>query len=749
MPRSKGKAEKLRAIEVTAGVWWVEIPAAQLRILCGCPADTVKHLMKRGLVAPRELNGVSFESGPNVILLSDALVQNGDISNLAEFPILQMLYRQGMILPDHPGNDGTRPLLLGCAEQVEAQLQYIHRGNYGLINEVEIIESGASPDLARELMRIKLKFAFGNICHPTELIDSKVIAAEAVEIRQGVWIKRLRFNVFEITTGHQSITVDLNLPRFKSYESPYPLGFHRFRRDYFAVVHSGEGDGWDINRPSMASILIFQGRLFLIDAGPNIFYVLNSLGIGLNEIEGVFNTHGHDDHFAGLPMLIRSDHRIKYFATPQVRASVAKKLAALLSIDESAFFDYFDVVDLTMGEWNNIEGLEVRPSLSPHPVETTILHFRALWEGGYRTYAHLADICRLTVLRDFITADPAAPGISQQRYDQVVADYGEPADVKKIDIGGGLIHGDAYDFRSDQSGKIILAHTAERNTRAQKAIGSSASFGMVDVLIPSNHDLIWRQAYEALSSYFPDIPHYEIRVLLNSPLLTVNPGTILIRERVPNQHIYLLLSGTIEMIPVDVGVSSLLSAGALIGELSGLFGCSATETYRAASSVVVLEIPRLLYLALIKRNNIYFGVERILEHREFLLRTRLFGDVVSSITLNRVAQVMTLIRCPAGASIAPAENAVAMVRTGSVGRFLRGELLETLGVGAFFGEEAVIRSNTPPLEVRALEPSTLFLVPANAIKDIPSVRWKIFEAMSKVSGGGWDAHPGHGEAGTH
>ena len=30
------------------GVWWVEIAAANLRILCGCPADAVKHLMKRG-----------------------------------------------------------------------------------------------------------------------------------------------------------------------------------------------------------------------------------------------------------------------------------------------------------------------------------------------------------------------------------------------------------------------------------------------------------------------------------------------------------------------------------------------------------------------------------------------------------------------------------------------------------------------------------------------------------------------------
>jgi Metal-dependent hydrolases of the beta-lactamase superfamily III len=107
------------------------------------------------------------------------------------------------------------------------------------------------------------------------------------------------------------------------------LGFHQIRRDYFAVLHSGEGDGWDPNRPAMASILVFQGKVYLIDAGPNIMHSLNALGISVNEIAGIFHTHGHDDHFCGLPDIMRADHRIPYYATPLVRASVMKKLAAL------------------------------------------------------------------------------------------------------------------------------------------------------------------------------------------------------------------------------------------------------------------------------------------------------------------------------------------------------------------------------------------------------------------------------------
>ena len=66
---------KIAKIQVTDGVYLVDIPDARLHILCGCPADIVKHLMKRGLIVTKEQNGVVFETGPNAVLLSDVLVQ--------------------------------------------------------------------------------------------------------------------------------------------------------------------------------------------------------------------------------------------------------------------------------------------------------------------------------------------------------------------------------------------------------------------------------------------------------------------------------------------------------------------------------------------------------------------------------------------------------------------------------------------------------------------------------------------------
>ena len=482
----------IRKLVVAKGIYYVEIPAAGLTLLCGTPADSVKHLFRRGIIQTTENNGVTFESGPNAILLSDSMIQNGHLCNLAEFPVLQMLYRQGMLLPNHPNNTGRKPRLIGTPEQLAAQLRYIHRGNYGLISADEMMEAGVDAVEADELMRIKLKFAFGNIAQPDAFVECLPLKTEPLDIGDGVIVRRLAHNVFEIRHGEDFAEVDLNLDRDETYPCPYPLSHVAIDRHYFAVAHAGDGDGWDYNRPAMGSVLVHQGRVYLIDAGPNIHYSLDALGIGKKEVAGIFHTHCHDDHFAGLTTLLQCDRPLQYFATPLVRASVTRKFCALLSIPESEFARYFDICDLEEGKWNDVMGLEVRPTMSPHPVETTIFTFRVLWEGGYRTYSHLADIVSFGVLDAMVSPNISAPGLSPERAKAIKQIYLEPVDLKKIDIGGGMIHGSAYDFAADGSARLLLAHTARDLSDSERRIGSGAPFGTLDVMIPGEQNFLLR-----------------------------------------------------------------------------------------------------------------------------------------------------------------------------------------------------------------------------------------------------------------
>lgn len=719
---------KLRKIKVANGIFWVEAPEAGVYVLCGCPADTVKHLKKQGLIHTRSERGITFESGPNAILLSDLLVQNGKFANLAEFPVMQMLYRQGMILPNHPNNTNTKPILIGSEDQVEAQLQYIYRGNYGLVTEAEFTSAGMSPDEARELMNLKLKFAYGKVHETQDLLSTVIVKNEPTEIRNGVFIRHLRLNVFEFQYQGEFVTVDLNLAHHENYSAPYSLSFHNIKREYFAIIHSGQGDGWDVNRPAMSSIIMFQGKIYLIDAEPNILNSLIALGININEIEGIFHTHAHDDHFAGLTTLMRADHRVRYFATPLVRVSVAKKLSALASIEEKNFADYFEVCDLEFNVWNNIEGLEVYPMISPHPVENNIFIFRALCEDGYKTYAHYADTVDLDVLKGMISED----GISEKFYYQVENEYLQEVNLKKIDTGGELIHGKAEDFRRDTSGKIILSHTSLELTHQQKEIGSGAPFGMVDVLIPAHQDYFRQYAFQYLRSYFPSAPLYQLRILLNNSIITFNPETIMLKGGTIPKEIYLILTGNVEHIQSGTGRQSILSAGALIGEISGLNNVPSTDTYRAVSFVHVLRLPRSLYLGFVKKNDLYGKIERIQEKRKFLQNTWLLGYSISYLKQVTLTRSMKFYYHPAG-EIFLDKNCpdLYVVKNGKLQLYIGKDVFEILEGGDFFGEEGVLFGMSSLFKIRATEPVEICKISGEELLDIPVIRWKLFETFKK------------------
>ncbi len=713
---------------ISNGIFWVEIPEKDLRVLCGCPADTVKHLMRSGFIHTIERNGVVCETGPNAILLSDVSVQNGDFSNLAEFPVLQMFYRQGMIIPGHPSNTGQKPLILGTPDQVDAQREYIYRGNYGLVTEEEMLAAGLNKKTAAEYLRIKRVFAFGKIRRPEELIDFRAIRNEPVEVVPGVDIERVANNTYRIYCEGDYVEVPLNLGRNEQYRPPYILSQHKIKPEYFSVVHTGEGDGWDYQRPCMASIVVFQGRIYLIDAGPSVMHTLSALGISVNQVTGIFHTHAHDDHFAGLTSLVRTDHRLRYYATPLVRASVTKKLSALMSFSEDEFGDYFEPHDLVEGEWNNIEGLEVKPVYSPHPVDTTIMFFRALWQGGYRTYAHLADICTMSQLQTLMRdATPLGKKLAKQ----IREHYFTPVDVKKIDVGGGMIHGDAEDFRGDLSGRLVLSHRSTPLTAKEKEIGADTSFGMQDVLIKAANTGEKHMIVGLLRHNFPDVPDYDIEMFANCPSETYSIGSILFRKGAQPEKVYLLLNGLIEIINAEKSVANLLTPGSMFAEINTLVNTPAEHTYRAASFIKVLEIEPAMYRRFMDGRDRDNAMKDHLNRKQFLMGTYLLGDRIDGVTLNSVARELEDVRMRDGET-AFVERSVLIVVEGKLACTYRKKRIAVVGPGEAVGNSRHLRDAADQMEYMAVEDTRIYRLPADILDDIPIVRWKLLEQFNTM-----------------
>ncbi|MCG8332982.1 MAG: MBL fold metallo-hydrolase [Proteobacteria bacterium] len=469
--------------KILDGVFLLEIPEADLRLLCGCPSDAIKHLSAKGLLPMTEKDGVKYESGPNAILLSDVMIQNGDLCNLSEFPVLHMFYNQGMILPGHPNNSST-PILIGKKSFVDAQMDYIFVGNYGLVSEQEFREVGETPEFAAEYLTMKLKFAQGRFIPSDELMTGLYLNDETLEIKNGVFIKRNKLNHFTISYKDQSVKVDLNLKRHHKYQPSYTLPKVRLPNYYFAIIHSGEGDGWDHTRPCLSSIIMYNRKLFLMDAGPNILWTLKSFGIKPQQIEGVFFTHVHDDHFAGLHSLIHPKRKIKIFATSTVKSTIVTKLNALF---KGSGLDYNDCMlfhDLDREVWNDYGGLEIQPIPSAHPIDTTIFIFRVKAGNGYKSYGHYSDIVALNWLKK-MKAKADRPGITDEYYDKIKESFEIKVNVKKIDVGGPVVHGDAEDFVDDDSDRLVMGHTHAPFTSRQLEIGDEVAFGEIDVLIDS------------------------------------------------------------------------------------------------------------------------------------------------------------------------------------------------------------------------------------------------------------------------
>ena len=720
-------------IFVSPGVHWVSFTDANLNVLCGCPADSVKHLMKKGLIRSIEKDGMTYESGPNAILLSDLKLQNGHFANLAEFPILQMLYRQGMLLPNHPNNTGVKPILIGREDLVREQMNYIFRGNYGLTTVEEIIAAGIDLKKAEEMMRLKLRFAFGHIHPSEELLEAIIVDEGKTEISNGVEVSRLAMNVYRFEYQGESVDVDLNLKQDEDYETPFELELHNFKREYFSVVHTGEGDGWDVNRPCMASVLNYQGKIYLIDAGPNISHSLNAMGIDINEVEGIFHTHAHDDHFAGLTTLIRADHRIKYFATSLVRASVTHKLAALMSIEESSFQEFFDVHDLDFNTWNSINGLEVRPVFSPHPVETNILFFRTLWRDGYIEYAHLADIASFEVLEGMITEDPQSPGISKKMFEDTREDYLKSVQLKKIDIGGGLIHGKAEDFIEDGSEKIVLSHTALELSNQQKVTGSAVSFGTTDVLIPGNSDYSMKSAYGFLKGYYRGVEESDINMLLNCGHQIYNAGTLLIHNNQVPKSVFLILTGTVEFIAAEDSSASILSSGSMVGDMAVLSGLNNFGTYRTLTHVDALTVPASLFKEFVNRNQLLEEIQHIQDTIEFFQQSWLFGESISSPVKARIARKTVLLTCPEGNGL-PTDSGLILLKNGEIELTVSGDKNHLVQVanGDFWGEEKILAHEPLYKSAESKVDSTLYKInDMDLLKEIPVVRWKLIEHWEK------------------
>ncbi|OIQ71452.1 bacteriohemerythrin [mine drainage metagenome] len=307
-------------------------------------------------------------------------------------------------------------------------------------------------------------------------------------------------------------------------------------------------------------------------------------------------------------------------------------------------------------------------------------------------------------------------------------------DVKKIDIGGGLIHGDAQDFRCDTSRRILLAHCAGELSAAEKEIGSSAAFGTTDVLVEGLAEGLRRHAFSYLQSHLPGIPLHQLRMLVNHPITEVNPGAIILKEGDVPQQVLLLLSGHVEKIRTRDDLLGSLPIGALIGDQAILDHRPAYYTYRASSFLRVLHLPSTLYAEIVQRNQLQDHRRQAADLSNFLSTTRLFGESLPVAVLRRIGDGALEQRFQPGQDIGPQDLRVLnIIRSGSVERAMGDRVLDTLRQGDVFGEEGALLKVPYLYRLRALAETVVIQIAGELIEDVPILRWKLLEDHAQRS----------------
>ena len=699
------------------GISWLEIPKVDLRILCGCPADAVKHLTSKGKIRLVTENCATFETGPNAILLADDFLQNGLPANMAEFPVLQMFYKQGQIIPNHPNNKGERPILIGNENAVQSQLQYIYRGNYGLTTPEELIDCGVSLEDTVEMMAMKMQFAFGRIQPPDALLSTCVVKDSGWQrLKEDLLVSRIGMNQYQFKMGSECVDVDLSLKEGETYPPPYKLPDQQLPRDKFSVWHTGEGDGWDCLRPCMASILMIDGEPYLVDAGPNVHYTLEVLGIDLSEVAGIFQTHAHDDHFAGLPYLLQGGRKIKYLSSVLVRKSTFQKLSDLISLPAEEIENYFEIVDLELDKWTNVtKSVQVQPRFSPHPVETNIYYFKYQEGGEKKIFGHLADIVSSAVLGRMKNPE-AKYHISEDFFDKTLQSYLEQTDVKKIDAGGGMIHGEVVDFAKDPSEKLILAHSSLPFSEEQLASACTTEFGTSDLRVPLDHETFFQdKALQWLRQRFPSLKKEVLKELITEQTEEIPRGNKILTRVQEAGYIPLLLTGRVEL-------NGLLHpAGTLLGEANALADLQELQEMVAVGPVRILPILLDSYRELLKNHKLLKKRTSLLKDCDHFRTFPIFQYGLTDDYLISVIKKSERISLKKNQTVSLPENTLGVLEVGEV-QFLTGnknlKVTENtvLGLSNMSGKSLSWKEQT-------LKKSQVLCLPAENLLQAPGVRW--------------------------
>jgi ribonuclease BN (tRNA processing enzyme) len=162
------------------------------------------------------------------------------------------------------------------------------------------------------------------------------------------------------------------------------------------VSFLGTGDAFNAGGACHASYLVTSSQTrFLLDCGPSALLSLKREGQSAADIDTIFISHLHGDHFAGIPFLFLDGTYEDRRTRPLTIAGPPGTEERLRDLHRAMYKELSDhcpgfpwsCVELVPGTLQTVGGVEVLPFLVPHQVNATCFGLRVSVDGKTVLYS--------------------------------------------------------------------------------------------------------------------------------------------------------------------------------------------------------------------------------------------------------------------------------------------------------------------------------------------------------------------------
>lgn len=716
--------------QILPGSYLYEAPGGS--ILFGIPPETVKKLFLN-LELPK----------PKILVLPDEFYVAGNSQVDAEFILYEFLF----VSAEFFKQPRRRLVVVGTKEQCQRLREILRITLIGATNE-EMKRWGTSKGirdmLLKEARYFHLKDENGRPFGIDDFVDFQIFKEDGSIIvtfdgQNNTALKKIGKNIFQINDAE---TVDLNFvgeqnPPYSITVSEKPveptcLGLHVL----------GSSTGFDPFNPCSGLAVWIQGGLWLIDVPPFTADILEAMGIGMSQVEGIIVTHAHNDHLS-LPGIFCQDKKLKIITTVEIFNSFLIKYSATSGIKINDLKGYFDFMPITPTKPIILPGAQISAHYNAHSIPTIGVTITVIDSFGQKK--------SLVIGGDNISASGVkqlkdAGVINNFRYQKLLdgLSSGERPDVVMAiyDAGGAPLHGVSDDFAGyfkqlppEIAGKIYLTHNnaGKLNEAVRTRLIKPGDFFN---LVPGNPQLFdYVSIQSALALMNPD-SLWLAAFMQSGSIETVSANATIITEGSEPDWVYIVLSGKLKVLVGNNGQAKKiaeLQAGDIIGEMAIVRQTTRNASIVSASPARLFRIPGELFADFVsKTKGLINKLNAIWETRNFFQKVTVFAEVSAKLLID-ISSHVKKETLPAGTILIHEKSSSKdcyILAEGRVSVEKDGQQITILDSGALLGEAAALGvQNLRTATIKAVDEITIYRLTAAQFKriydEVPSIRRRV------------------------